>query len=129
MTITRNLVSDDWTIDRRTGNIRYIGDDHDEASPSYATVLEFHRWLQDLADGARGELDISDPNPSQRLTDNIITLINGYNIDGSAAEHLYNGSITQDNGKTIYSSVYDFLTEDEDDGMITNPFTGRKSWL
>ena len=70
-----------WSIDRATGNIRYIGDDHTGAAPSYATVIEFHRWLQDLADDpeftGNDELDIIDNTPSDRATDNLITLING----------------------------------------------------
>ena len=93
------IVAADWTIDRATGNIRYIGDDHTGAAPSYATVIEFHRWLQDLADDPEfsgdDELDIIDQTPSDRSTDNIITLINGFNIDDTAAEHLYDGSVNQ----------------------------------
>jgi hypothetical protein len=113
MAITHSLVATDWTIDRQTGNIRYGGHDHNGADPSYATVIEFHRWLQQLADdGAPAavddELDISATNPSQRSTDNIITLINGYNIDDGAAEHLYDGSIIQDGGDTIYDGIINF---------------------
>jgi len=102
----------DWTIDRVSGNIRYIGDDHNGTSPTYATVIQFHRWLQSLADDAVAvgddELDITNTNPSQRSTDNIITLINGYNIDDNAAEHLYDGSIIQDGGDTIYDGIVNF---------------------
>ena len=101
------IVPADWSI---TGlDIRYIGDAHGGASPSYATVIEFHRWLQDLADDAAASgddiLDITDPTPSDRSTDNIITLINGYNIDDTSAEHLYDGSITQANGDEVYSGL------------------------
>ena len=78
------LVPADWTIDRSTGDIRYIGDDHGGASPSYATVIEFYRWLQSLADDENSvgddELAIQDPNPGTRSTDNIVTLIGNYNI-------------------------------------------------
>lgn len=88
-----------WTIDRATGDIRYTGNDHNGAAPSYATVIEFHRWIQDLADDAEytgdDELDIIDKTPSDRSTDNIITLKNGFNIDANASEHLYDGSIIQ----------------------------------
>ena len=90
----------DWSIDRQTGDIRYIGDAHGGASPTYATVIEFHRGLQDFADDLTSagddELDI---------TDNIITLINGFNIDDASAEHLYDGSIIQDGGDTIYDGL------------------------
>lgn len=99
----------DWSIDRTTGNIRYIGDDHAGASPSYATVIEFHRALQDFADDAVSigddELDITDATPSDRSTDNIITLLGNYNIDDASAEHLYDGSIIQSSGNTIYDGL------------------------
>lgn len=102
----------DWSIDRATGAIRYIGDDHGGASPSYATVIEFHRALQDFADDASSagddELDITDENPSARSTDNIITLLGSYNIDDNASEHLYDGSIIQASGDTIYDGIVNF---------------------
>jgi hypothetical protein len=91
----------DWTIDRATGNIRYTGDDHTGTAPTYVSVIDFHRWLQDLADdevfsAASGdELDIIDQTPSDRSTDNIVTLINGFNIDDASAEHIFDGSIIQ----------------------------------
>jgi hypothetical protein len=103
------FVAADWSIDRQTRNIRYIGADHTGSSPSYATVIEFHRALQDFADNAGisgdDELDITDPTPSDRSTDNIITLINGWNIDDTASQHLYDGSIIQDGGATIYDGL------------------------
>lgn len=101
------IVPGDWSVTENAGNydIRYIGGDHG-ASPTYATVLELHRFLQDLADDALfsgdDEVDITVPTPSVRSTDNIITLINGFNIDDTAAEHLYLGSIIQAGGATIY---------------------------
>lgn len=96
----------DWSIDRATGNIRYIGDDHtlSGGTPSYATVIQAHRAWQALADDAEftgdDELDIIDPNPSDRSTDNIITLVNGFNVDATAIEHLYDGTIIQGSGST-----------------------------
>lgn len=103
------FVAADWSLDRQTGNIRYIGNDHTGASPSYATVIEFHRAIQDFADDAgytgNDELDITDTTPSDRSTDNIITLINGWNIDDNAAEHLYDGSIIQSGGAVIYDGI------------------------
>jgi len=96
------IVASDWTIDRSTKVIAYTGDDHDGASPSYATVIEFHRWLQGLADDAVAtgddELDITNVDPSRRSTDNIITLINGYTIGDTEAEHLYDGSVIYSGG-------------------------------
>jgi hypothetical protein len=62
--------------------------------------------LQDFADDASAsgddELDITDATPSDRSTDNIITLLNSFNIDDTAAEHLYDGSIIQEGGDVIY---------------------------
>lgn len=99
------MVDADWSIDRATGNIRYIGVDHTAAgTPSYATVIQFHRWLQAFADDPEftndDELDIIDKNPSDRSTDNIITLRNGFNVDATAIEHLYDGTIIQGSGPT-----------------------------
>jgi hypothetical protein len=101
----------DWTIGSN-GNIRYTGDNHEGGSPSYATVIELHRALQDFADDAVASgddlIDITDATPSDRSTDNIITLINGYNIDDTASEHLYDGSIVQTGGDTIYDGIVNF---------------------
>lgn len=106
----------DWSVDRATGNVRYIGDDHGGGSPTYATVIEFHRWLGGLADDATSsgddELDITDENPSNRSTDNIITLLGNYNIDDTAAEHLYDGSIIQGGGDEIYDGIVNFGNAD-----------------
>mgnify|MGYP001060639269 FL=1 len=108
------FVAADWTITRSTGDIRYIGDDHAGASPSYATVIELHRALQDFADDASSagddQLDITDDNPSERSTDNIITLLGTYNIDDGAAEHLYDGSIIQGTGasRVVYDGIVNF---------------------
>lgn len=111
----------DWTITRSTGDIRYVGADHDgtigsngRTTPTYATVIELHRALQDFADDASSsgddQLDITDANPSERSTDNIITLLGDYNIDDTAAEHLYDGSIIQGTGATreIYDGIVNF---------------------
>ncbi|MCK4501294.1 hypothetical protein KAU11_12410 [Candidatus Babeliales bacterium] len=104
-----------WTITRTTGAIRYIGPDHDVGGETYATVIEFHRWLQDLADDPTStgddELDITELTPSARSTDNIITLKGIYNIDATAAEHLYDGSIIQGTvgvDQIIYDGIVNF---------------------
>jgi len=111
----------DWEITRSSGNIRYVGADHDgtagtngRTTPTYATVIEFHRALQDFADDASSsgddELDITDDNPSDRSTDNIITLLGSYNIDDASSEHLYDGSIIQGTGatRTVYDGIVNF---------------------
>lgn len=101
----------DWTVTRATKVIAYTGGDHD-SSPTYATVIQFHRWLQDLADDAVAsgddELDITNTDPSRRSTDNIITLINGYTIGDTEAEHLYDGSIIYDDGDEVYDGIVNF---------------------
>lgn len=106
------LVAADWTVTRSTGAIRYIGDGHTGANPSYATVLELHRWLQDLADDPEfsgdDQVDIISVNPTDKKTDNYVILLNGYNIDDTAAEHLYDGSIEQNNGDDIYDGIVNF---------------------
>jgi hypothetical protein len=104
------LTATDWTIDT-SKNIRYTGAAHGANGASYATVIEFHRWLQDRADDAvavasSGDfLDITNVTPSERQTDNIIQLINGYNIDQTASEHLYDGSIIQASGDDIWDGL------------------------
>lgn len=107
------FVAADWSITRSSGNIRYIGDAHAGASPSYATVIELHRALQDFADDASDsgddELSIIDQTPSDRGgADTNITLLNGFNIDQTASEHLYDGSITQTGGDEIYDGIQVF---------------------
>jgi hypothetical protein len=159
------MVDDDWSVDRATGNIRYIGYDHIGASTittgafvtgdfyqirvvgdtdftligaasstvgvrfeatgagggttgkatqmsSTATVIQMHRWLQALAYEAEftgdDEVDIISQNPSDRSTDNIIRLVNGFNMDATAIEHLYDGTIIQGSN----------LTEERWDGIV-----------
>lgn len=161
------MVDGDWSVDRATGNIRYIGFDHSPTTTvavasgvvgdyyqirtvggsdftqvgapnnnvgtrfeyssgtpggtgtmtqaaSYATVIQFHRWLQALADDPEyagdDELDIIDQDPSSRSTDNIITLTNGFNVTATEIEHLYDGSITQGAGTTqeIWDGIVNF---------------------
>lgn len=95
-------IGDDFSI-AVNGDIR-----HTSGTTRY-TVLDFHRWLQDLADNASSSgddfLDITDDTPSDRSTDNIITLLGSYNIDDTAAEYLYDGSISQDCGDTLYAGL------------------------
>jgi len=91
------------------GDLRYIGAAHGVTGAGYYTVIEFHRWLQDLADEASSVgddyMDITKATPSDRSTDNIITLLGTYNIDDTTAEHLYGGSIIQASGATIYDGI------------------------
>ena len=109
------LVSTDWSI-TAGGDIRYDGPAHGVASATYATTIELHRWLQDLADDASASgddlLDITDSTPSERNgTDNNITIYAPYNIDQTAAEHLYDGSIAQAGGDDIWDGFVNYGNE------------------
>src|SRR5574337_9501 len=99
----------DFSIDNTTKVIEWTGGAHGASGTGYYTVLDLHRWLQDLADNANvsGDdyMDISHLTPSDRAYDTIITLLNGYTITDKASEHLYGGSIIQSNGDTIYDGI------------------------
>lgn len=101
-------IGDDFEI-QNDKDIRYIGAAHGASGAGYYTVLELHRWLQDRADDASAAgddyMDITRDTPSDKSFDTIISLINGYNIDDTAAEHIYAGSIIQSNGDVIYDGV------------------------
>jgi hypothetical protein len=113
-------IADDFSV-AQNGNIRYTGAAHGAAGAGYYTVIEFHRWLQGLADNAvavtegNDLLDITDSTPSERQTDNIVKLINSYNIDQTASEHLYDGSIIQGTGGT--EEIWDGLVVIAGKGM------------
>ena len=95
-------IADDFSVDG-SGNIR-----HDSGTTNY-TVLELHRFLQDLADDASSAgddlVDITSDTPSERSTDNIISLLGDYNVDDDAAQYLYDGSISQSGGNILYSGL------------------------
>jgi len=105
----------DWSITRNGAalDVRYIGDAHAGTAPSYATTIELHRALQDFADQEQDtgddELSIIDQTPSDRGgADTNITLLNGCNLDDASVEHIYDGSITQGGGDTIYDGIQVF---------------------
>jgi len=111
------------------GDIRWTG-----TTATY-TVLAFHRFLQDLADDAVASgddlVDITSDTPSERSTDNIISLLGSYNIDDELSEHLYNGSISQSSGGTVYSGLVVVGSVEVgtrlqiiQDNKIINPFWG-----
>lgn len=97
-------IGDDFSVNA-SGDIRHVS-----GSSTYS-VLELHRWLQDLADDAEASgndiIDISRATPSERSTDQIIQLLGSYNIDDDAAEYLYGGSIKQGSGasEVIYAGL------------------------
>ncbi len=90
-------------------DIRYIGAAHGASGAGYYTGLEFHDWLRTLADDATAApddfLDMSRDTPSEKKFDTIIELLNGYNIDQTLAEHLYDTSIIQAGGDDIWDGV------------------------
>jgi len=95
-------IADDISV-AVNGDIRYTG------TTNNYTVIELHRFLQDLADDAVSSgndlHDITDITSSDRSTDNIVTINAPYNIDDTLASHLYDGSITQADGDTIYAGL------------------------
>lgn len=95
-------IQDDFSV-AANGDIRYTG-----TTANY-TVIQLHRWLGDLMDDAQSAgndlLDITNATAAERSTDNIITLKAPYNIDDLASRHLYDGTIIQANGDTIYDGI------------------------
>lgn len=113
-----------WQI-QNDKDIRYIGPSHTATGANYITVIELHRWLQNRADDASqlnadDFMDITKDTPSDRSTDNIITLINGYNIDDTTSEYLYNGSIIQDSDATWYDGILIYSAPDTFVEIIQN---------
>ena len=109
----------DWTITRNGGalDVRYVGDLHGGAAPSYSKTIELHRGLQSLADDevdtGDDELSIIDKTPSDRGgADTNISLLNGTNIDAPSSEYVYDGSITQTGGDDIYDGIQVFGNSD-----------------
>ena len=99
-------IQNDFWVDE-DGSIRYMS-----GGTAKYTVIALHRWLGDLMDDAQAsgndKLDITDATASERSTDNIITLKPPYNIDDDTAQFLYDGSIIQNNGNTIYDGIVVF---------------------
>lgn len=129
------ITAADWSVDKDTLVIDYIGDDHTRfggSTPSYATVIEFHRWLQDLADdptfSGDDEMDITIVSPSERSTDNIITLVNGWTITDRAAEHLYDGSIIQSGGAEVFDGIVNFGNTSEIQIVQNGKILGDDWW-
>ena len=124
----------DWTITRNAGDldVRYVGDAHAGTAPTYAKTIELHRGLSALADDEQDtgddELSIIDQTPSDRGgADTNISLLNGCNLDDASVEHIYDGSITQDGGDTIYDGIQVFGNSSsiqiiQNGAKITNDF-------
>ena len=86
---------DDFETDI-SGNIT-----HTSGTTNYP-VIDLHRYLGALADDAQASgddlVDIATQTPSARSTDQIIDLLGPFNIDDTAAQFLYGGSIRQGTG-------------------------------
>lgn len=120
------LDSTKWKVNTDK-SIEYIGGDHATATANYVTVLELHRWLQDLADNASvandDYMDITTSNPSDKKFDTIITLVNGYTLKDTitstpASEFIFGGTIIQGSGGT--EVIYDGISVVANRGVIVN---------
>lgn len=123
-------IANDFTV-AANGDIRYSG------STDNYTVIALHRWLGDLMDNAEASgddlLDITDATASERSTDNIITLKYPYNIDDTAATHLYDGSIIQSTadtnlGEVIYDGILIFAGAGAYVDVIQNGALATNFW-
>ena len=95
----------DTFSDEGTGDGAVNGVVHERAY----TPLHLHRLLADLNDDESQEgndfLSIVDPTPSDRSTDQIVSLLGAVNISDTVAQHMYGGSISQASGGTKYSGL------------------------
>jgi hypothetical protein len=123
-------IEDDIAVDG-SGNFYYTGAVHGAAGAGYYTVIEFHRYAQDLADDATASgddlIDITSATPSDRSTDNFITILAGYQLDDAnvsateaISEHLYDGSIVQAGDGTIWDGQVVLASEGMDLQIIQN---------
>ncbi|MEM8876174.1 MAG: hypothetical protein AAGD32_18160, partial [Planctomycetota bacterium] len=126
------FVASDWSFNRTLRQVRYIGDDHGGASPSYCTGLELHRGGQSLLDdetfSGDDELDITTVNFSSKQFDTIITLVNGWDIDDASAEHIYGATINQDDGDTRYDPIANVGNADVQIQIIQNGAVLADDW-
>jgi hypothetical protein len=97
-------IADDISI-AINGDIRHTGD-----GSTYYTVLALKNFLGALLDDAQAAgddlADITTDTIYERSTDEILTLNSPYNVDDTLIEHLYDGSITQNDGDDVYSGLY-----------------------
>ena len=102
--------ADDFSV-AVNGDIRHV------SGTTHYTVIEMHRALMAMADdeypvGSDDYVDITTFTPSDRSTDQIIELLDysdvggpTFNIDDTAAEYLYGGSVKQKDGDEQYSGL------------------------
>lgn len=103
------MIADDFSVGL-TGDIR-----HTSGTTVYS-VLALHEWLQDKADDASisvagDNLSILSLNPSKldgprsAIKPMLLNLLNGYNIDDTAAQYINFGSIQQDGTNVLYTGL------------------------
>lgn len=98
----------DFAIDG-SGNITHV------SGTTVYPVLQLHEWLQDLADDASASgddlLSILSANPSKldgprsTLKPMVLNLLNGVNINDTAAQYINFGSVQQDGSNVLYTGV------------------------
>jgi hypothetical protein len=105
--------------------IEYIGPAHGLTGANYVSVLELHRWLQDLADAETISGDdyvaITVPNPTDKKFDTIIQLLNGFTLGTTttpADEYIYGGTIIQGAGGT--EVIWDGISVISSPGVVVN---------
>jgi hypothetical protein len=81
------------------------------------TPLHLHRLLADLNDDSAPAgndfLSMIDATPSDRSTDQIITLLGTVTIDDTVSKHMYGGSVSQSSGATLYSGLDIQITDND----------------
>lgn len=102
-------IATDFTI-TGAGAIRHV------SGTTVYSVLDLHQWLQDLADDGSisvsgDDVSILSANPSKldgprsAIKPMLLNLLNGYNIDDTAAQYLNFGSIQQDGTNVLYTGL------------------------
>ena len=105
--------------------IEYTGPAHGVSGANYVSVLELHRWLQDLADAetisGNDYVAITVPNPTDKKFDTIIQLLNGFVLGTTttpADEYIYGGTIIQGSGGT--EAIWDGISVISSPGVVVN---------
>ena len=105
--------------------IEYTGPAHGLTGANYVTVLELHRWLQDMADAESisGDdyMSITIANPTDKKFDTIIQLLNGFELGTTttpADEYIYGGTIIQGSGGT--EAIWDGISVISSPGVVVN---------
>ena len=86
-----------------------------ESGTTVYSMLDLHKWVQELADDAlftgNDELDILSNNPSKldgprsSIKPMLLNLLNDFNIDADAAKYFNFGSLQQDGADELYTGV------------------------